>query len=189
MTNRFSILALWFVSCQLLGDKLLVDRMLLKINDTAFTQRDAETYLLLKAILQEDRTLIPSAQSWTKGLREFKNDMLLYEESQKLRHISPFTESQLNQLMGQIQKQSKEGPAGELAKRLALSEGDWKDALQIFLKVEKAKNTEHSPAEKRQTSGGNQKFSELEKKNYVRFFEDAESYKVIHPSQFRFSAP
>ncbi|MBI2603513.1 MAG: hypothetical protein HYW48_10715 [Deltaproteobacteria bacterium] len=167
------------------AETIVIDRMILKINETAFTQREVETYFLVKAVTSADYNLLPNEQTWGKVLTEFKNDILLYEESQKLRHVSPTPQADLDKTMNLLREKTKHGLPGAFAERLALKEQDLLTALQIFLKVEKVRDQKATPiGSHKRSSDGRLAISDLEQKNYVRFFDDAEVYKLIQPNAF-----
>jgi hypothetical protein len=58
-------------------NNILIDRLLLSINKTYYTQRQMEAYLLIKTILfpKKSTTLIVTKKNWTHSLNTFINDL------------------------------------------------------------------------------------------------------------------
>lgn len=165
------------------GETLVVNRLLLKINDSAYTQRELEIFLLIKAIQKRDKTLLASEQNWKLALKNFKNDMLLYEESRKLRY-SIESSKDLSTEVQQI-KDAMEADAEfkAYAGRLGIHTKDIEQKLRISLRIEKYKIDQRDSAFEN-PNAMSARFSLLEKRNYVRYYNDADVYVYIQPNAF-----
>jgi hypothetical protein len=67
---------------------LVGDRAVLSINNVSYTQRQVEMYIVIKESLRKnaeiESTRIVNASNWSEALTVFSEDMIIYQESQRL---------------------------------------------------------------------------------------------------------
>lgn len=165
---------------------VIVDRIVLKINDSAFTQRELETYLLVKAVRKKQRELVATQENWERAVKYFKNDMLIHEESRKLKYPVE-TPATLPQDVKDIQASLQaDGEWKALADRLLINEKDIEAVVRMLLRVEKYKGEQRETSLDTVSVPPARRVPFLEKRNYVRFYDDAMSYRRIEPRVYKF---
>lgn len=182
--SRLTICLLFIsVSCLCYAEKT-VNRMILKINNNAYTQREMETYLLVKALQKDKRSFLATAENWSESLKNYKEDMLIYEEALKLR-FNFGRDTDLKETVEMIMaKVTKDKDLNPYAKRLLLIEEDYAKALSLYKNVEKYRpSLKENPSNLAQMPP-DRRVSYLERRNYSRFYDDAFTYRVIEPSLF-----
>src|SRR5690242_17576020 len=95
MKNFICLIVAFFVSATLMAEHSLLDRLLVEINGKSYSQKQLETYMLLRTIaMGEDlNKAFPSAESWSEKVEQFKNEMIVYSQlendQQKLDSFAP----------------------------------------------------------------------------------------------------
>jgi len=83
------------MSATLMAEQVLLDRLIVEINGKSYSQKQLETYMLLRTIAmgEEWRKGIPSSQTWPEVVEQFKNEMVvntqLENDQQKLDSFAP----------------------------------------------------------------------------------------------------
>lgn len=186
MFVRVFFLAMMILPNVCLGS-VMIDRILMKINESAFTQRELENYLLVKAVRKSQRQLIASEKNWYSAVRAFKDDMLIYEESRKLRYpveASATLPADVQYVKAAIQKDAE---LRILADRLLLTEKDIETILRVMLRVDKYKGEQRENAFDTMGVPPKRRVPFLDKRNSVRMYDDAMSYRHIEPNAFKFN--
>lgn len=63
----------------------LINRLLININKSQYTQRELEIYILVKKISEEKEDLYPiTTQNWDLFLKEFSTDFLIYQTAREI---------------------------------------------------------------------------------------------------------
>ena len=187
LTRVRLIFLAWMFASVGFAEPVVVDRILLKINESAFTQRELENYMLVKAIRRSNRELVASQQNWESSVQFFKDDMLVYEESRKLRYpveASTKIVEDARNIFVTIQTDSE---LKSLADRLLLSEKAIQNILRMMLRVEKFKVEQRDTAMDVIAVPQKKRVPFLEKRNFIRMYDEAMTYKRIEPSAFKFN--
>ncbi len=170
------------------GAEILFDRVLFKINDASFTQREMEIYLLVKALQLSQNELIATEKNWQSALLNYKNAMLIYEESKKL-HLSTEQVGLDKQVLALRTMILNDKALNMLGDRLGIDDKDIELTLHISARVEKAKNVQKESLNDSLGIPPAKKVPILDRKNFVRIFDDAEIYRLIQPKAFLLARP
>lgn len=177
------LLALLVTFTAPLSGAVLFDRVLFKIGEASFTQREMEIYLLVRNLQFDRKEPIANEQNWSSTLQNFKNAMLVYEESKKL-HLN-IEQAGLDKQVATIKNAIlNDKSLTELSDRLGVDEKDIELTLLVSARVEKAKHVQKENLSETLGIPPAKKVSALDKKHFVRFFDDAETYRLIQPKAF-----
>ncbi len=159
-----------------------IDRVILKVNDSTYTQRDLEIYLLVKALAVAQSQGIATENNWQDSVQRFKTDMLAYEETFKLRYASSskIADAELAKVRTLITA-SKE--LNDLSQRLVIADKDIEQSLIMLERIQKY-NKEQKESVESQGIPHERRVPLAEKRNFVRIFDDAHEYRFIQPSAF-----
>jgi len=186
--SRFFLLALLLIFTNVcIAEHIVVDRIVMKINETAFTQRELENYLLVKAVRRSQKQLIATQENWEASVQLFKNDMLIYEESRKLRYPVEIPTTLPSDVKAVQQVIETNPEMKNLEDRLLLNERDIDNVLRMMLRIEKFKVDQRDNAAEVIAVPQKKRVPFLEKRNYIRMYDDAMSYRRIQPNAFPFS--
>lgn len=160
-----------------------VNRILLKIDDLVFSQRDLEIFFMLGAMLEIEgsRDYFPLQKSnWHPALVAFKESMLIYTEADKLRQIR-LNETELKKDQLKVNHAIKSQEFASSLKRLQVEKAELDGALQKIQTIKNFKITyqSHASSKNKDFSLMKQWISGLEKKYFVRFFDQSDNYFPI----------
>jgi hypothetical protein len=177
----FQCLLCFVFSISAYAEPILFNRVILKVNETAYTQRQLEIYELVKSLHTSSSPLLASAENWKSLLMMFKEDLLVYEEASKLRYAShpSFNAADERQRLKKIIEGDKK--LSDLADRLSLSDADYDKTLLMIHKIVSYKEKQEvNPLD---VSGipPDRRVPYLERRVYVRFYEGAFEYRFIQP--------
>ncbi len=164
------------------AERITIDRMLLKVNETAYTQRQLEVYLLVKSLRADTEPWIVSQNNWNKTLKVLKQDMLSCEETYK--HRTATFAKITNEDVQSIQKLIASRPeTQELSQRLAISSKDVEQSLAMLARVQR-QNREQLEQKDFQGIPQQRRVASIEKRNSFRFYDGTEAYRHLQADKF-----
>jgi hypothetical protein len=183
-----SILCLFFslsfsspVTAQILGNRLILD-----INNISFTQRELEVYILVRKILDHQVNMQENyrmkQELWVPSLEDFKNDMLMVMESERLRQ-SRGSEQERQKLYAEVETATQNNFIQGYIILLGINSQDLKAAVDKYmLTLALKKNPEIYGKNNKQKISFEEWISQLEKSYFLHFFNEADIYKPITPN-------
>lgn len=167
--------------------KAIVDRMVLKVNDSAYTQREVELYFLVKAFLREDPALLVGANNWKIRLHNFKDDALVFEDSTRMSVGMIAIPAELQKKLKAIYQNNLYRPELD---RLVVVDRDLEVAAYFLRTVERHIDNIDRTGQKRRFAmrQRGKKRGDLELRHFIFFYQDAEQYRLLRPRQFIESA-
>ena len=168
------------------AEPVLVNRLLIKINESSFSQREMEIYFLAKSLSLNNKDLVVTENNWPVLIRAYKDDMMLYEETRKL-HYSQDIEKDMGKKLALVKDGIQKDPfLGGIEKRLAMNDRDLEIALVALARVEKFRSEQKESTDPLKAPP-NRRVPSIEKRNYVRYFQEAGRYRYIQPQAFPLS--
>lgn len=162
-----------------------INRELLKVNENSYTQREAEIYLLVKALRKSERSFLAKEANWKRALRDYKNDMLVYEDSRKLRYTMDSGTDFKDEIKSIRKSIQEDKELRDLASRLVISDKDILNALLTLGRVDKYKMDQNENPIESSFVHKSRRVPTLDKKSYVYFYKDAFVYRYIQPNAFK----
>lgn len=167
------------------GDAPLGDRLVIGVNNVPYSQRQVESYILVKESLRktsDGTSRVIDARSWKDALQVFGEDMIVLQEAERLGSYQ--NEGALVEKFRAVfrQKATAGSALAAAQSRLGIDEASVKKTLESVLRVvafRKAKDRGSDDAKAGQKSKW---LTELTDRAVVRFYQDAESYVVIEPA-------
>ncbi len=182
---KLVVLLLSIFSVESYARSILIDRLLLKINDTAYTQRDMETYLFVKALHKKNEDIFVKDKNWNASLKIFKNDMLIYEEFHKLRYTLDAQVKLSEELQQILAKIESDEDLKKLTQRLCIAETKIEQVLHMISRIEQYKTDVKESVFELPNISESHRVSVLEKRNSVFFYKDAGVYLFIAPNAYK----
>jgi hypothetical protein len=168
--------------------QILGARAILEISKTAYTQRSMEIYLLVRFILQGGNVseYHLRKENWLTALQNFKKDMIIATESERLRQLR-LSESEQTELLGKVNTALQAKAIQGYVIVLGITQADIRNAVNKFVLTDiLIKNAEQSFRSNSKNKGTAFNFEEwetqLERSYFIRFFSEAEIFKPITPN-------
>ncbi len=164
--------------------EILGNRMILQVNNFSYTQREIEIHFLIKTAIKplfldkEDFSLI-NEKNWEKQLDQFKNDMIVFIESQKLGKFQP-TEEKINEAKIAARNAFEADPKlKKIKEHLDVSSELITKFIVILLQVDDFKISRRSLSDRVSFYRAERWFQELEGRYVTRFFYGTSEYQPI----------
>ncbi|MFK7873882.1 MAG: hypothetical protein AB8C84_12080 [Oligoflexales bacterium] len=149
---------------------LLVDRLILEINGESYTQKEMELTLMLLAIFKDRQPIPLQEASWGAALLEYREFMKSFHESLKKGRIYP-REDLVAQKTSEVYVVARKNPI--LQRQLERLDVNSQTLSVGIAMVLQTKTWESFPAQRKNDS--------KEQTSIIRWYENAQTYKKIHP--------
>lgn len=173
----------------------LGDRVISAVDEVPYTQRQLETYFLVKESLRggPSRPGAPvSKQNWSEAVQAFNQDMMIYQEAVRLGGFQP-TEDMSSRYFEMVQETLSENKAfRSMALRLGADDEVLRSMLEKVLRIalfRNSKDKQEAISRKRsevveEEPGGKdgQWLETLKTRTVVRLFKEADVYWRIDPT-------
>jgi hypothetical protein len=146
-----------------------------------------ENHLLVKALQKSKRELIATAQNWESSVNAFKNDMLSFEESRKLRYTLESITNLAEQVQAIRSTIESDKQTSDLAKRLLISDRDIERILKDLVRIDKYKIDMKDSSFETMGVPPDRRVPSLEKRFFVQIYDGAMNYITIQPSAYKVS--
>ncbi|MBC7531950.1 MAG: hypothetical protein H7318_10260 [Oligoflexus sp.] len=195
MKNFICLVMYFFFSATLMAEQSLLDRLIVEINGKSYSQKQLETYELLRTIAmgEEPRSGLPSSKSWTAQVEEFKNEMIVYtqleNDQQKLESFAPDSKRVASAEMALTNAQGKFPELDRFIRGRQLSEADISRIFAMLFRVEGyTRSRQQITAAKTQDENAFTRldpeadwFLALAKATSYRFYTKAKDYVALVP--------
>ncbi len=120
----------------------LLDRLVVEVSGKSYSQKDLETYILLRTIAMGEgaRRGLPSAETWLEHMETFKNEMIivtqLENDQTKLDSFLPDSKKISEAQKALSDAQSKEREVDTFIRQRGLTDADLSKVLTSILRVE-----------------------------------------------------
>ena len=174
------------------ADAPLGDRLVVAVNGVPYTQRQVESYVLVKESLRKEAmTRVLGARDWSEALAAFAEDMTVLQESERLGSFQ--TEGALlEKYRTQLDARIAAGASLKAAvRRLDMANTELSRTLEGVLRVAAFRHgKDHTPGSANATpardgegrSGSVPRWLEdLTARTVIRYFEDASRFQAIAP--------
>ncbi len=169
------------------------DRLLLDINGLQYTQRQFESYLLVRGMLLSggQTAHILSNENWRSSLQSFEQAMMIEQEAFRLGGFQP-SELMVETSMEIIKKKgTPDSEEGRQMQRLGLDDKASERIVASILRAEGMRRSRQRAASDNNVTGGGRRQAGLEeewlvdlkRRAVVRRYNGAESYIMIKPVQ------
>lgn len=182
-------LTMVFISSSSRSDEILVDRLILEIGVNSFTQRQLELYMTLKRTLQDQdpkEVVFINKENWTKSIFEYRDDMILIQEANRLGHGRPSKKILDDAVKYILKVRSVSVSFDTFIKKMGASSQEIKRVLASIFQVRifslsknKAKNKHENKI--KQLEKHKVWLKDIKSKYAFRFYEGAQYYKSIRP--------
>jgi hypothetical protein len=159
----------------------VVDRLVLELNQTPFTQNQIKNYVLTHITLSDEESVnnLNLSESWTRYLAKFLADMIIDQEASRLGSYEPTTKMLEDATQLIIRKDT-------LGFHRKMSPDQFSKTLKKVLRIEnfkRIKQRQLSLGATTDTEAGWQQsawYKDLREKAMIRFFKDAYQYIPSH---------
>jgi hypothetical protein len=133
---------IFFCSATLMAEQSMLDRLIVEINGKSYSQKQLETYELLRTIAMGDdaRGALPSSAKWPDLVEQFKNEMIVYtqleNDQQKLESFAPDSKRVQDAETALSSAQSKSPEIDHFIRGRHLSEAEISRIFSILFRVE-----------------------------------------------------
>lgn len=169
---------------------ILGDRLIVSVNNNPYSQREIETYIIVKESVRADVTGpvgLVTAAGWGSALKAFIDDMVVQQEAHRLGSFQP-GEQLLKLVREKISKKMESDFAfkSELL-RLGVDNKSLLRSIHSVLRVEAYKRSKERQAAASirigdtEEDAGNKWFDDLKQRTMIRTFSGGEIYKRISP--------
>lgn len=156
-----------------LGAEILGDRVLVEVDRVAFTQRQLESYMLVRSILDggdaKSFGAIISPISWVTTVDDYVNDTIVHLEAERVGSFQPAPRSLATATEVLDGRMREDGEWRVHQQRLGISQAEMKALILRALRVAALKRSQ----------GDELKVEELRARSHVRYFADALRHKAI----------
>ncbi len=142
MKNFICCSMAFFLCATLLAEQFLLDRLIVEINGKSYSQKQLETYMLLRTIAmgEELNNAFPTAANWPEEVEQFKNEMVVYtqleNDQQKLDSFAPDSKKVQDAETALASLQSKNSQLDRFLRQRQLTEGDIAKILTSIFRIE-----------------------------------------------------
>jgi hypothetical protein len=171
--------------------KSIGDRVVVEINNIVYTQRQLEVYITVKESLksaQSSEIRFVNASSWPVFLEEFKQDMIIEQEAQRLASFNPTERMILKAEEIYRNKIENNIELREAMLKLDIDKNTLIRTIPSALRIEafrRSKEKRTDELKEKEVASGlvsgpkQQWLIELEQRAVVRFFDGATSYEPV----------
>lgn len=178
------------VDCALAQQEIVGDRLVVELNGVKYTQRQVESYYLVKVMLSQvdGAGFVPiTPKTWPQILQMFQEEMILEQEAQRLGSFRPVERIMTQASKVLVQRLRSSGEADNAAKRLGIEGDSLNQVLQIVLRIEafrqnKQRQLQAEGDASQLVAEVPQWFTELVSRAVFRTFSGAENYVLIQPT-------
>ncbi len=170
------------------GAPVLGDRILFEINNSYFTQRQLEVYLLIKEALRKrapgQNVTVVSKKTWQAAMKSFETDMLIQQEVQKFGSFLPSKEIS-DKTIALVERRNQNDSVFQNAKkRLAISRENMVWAVSTILQIQAFRKNKNRGEKYTRQANRNQPawLEELRLRMVIRKFKGADTYVQIVPA-------
>lgn len=195
MKNFICLVMYFFVSATLMAEQSLLDRLIVEINGKSYSQKQLETYELLRTIAMGDepRSGLPSSERWAQQVEQFKNEMIVYtqleNDQQKLESFAADSKKMQDAETALGSAQGKNPELDHFIRGRQLSEADISRVFLMVFRVEAyTKSRQQLTAAKTQDDNSFTQldpkadwFQALSKATAYRFYTRAKDYAALVP--------
>lgn len=173
---------LFHINTQPANGQNLLDRLIVKINQDYFTQREVESYITVKKLITQDNNLAVdfiTKENWNETLQEFIDDLIVYTEINRL-GIYRARKNQIKDLLNIIhKKKEKHLQTAKFMEHLNLDDNTLTKRIETAARV--ANYIKNKMPNSKNTKIEHTWLVNLRKKYIVRLYKRAKIYVPIHP--------
>lgn len=115
----------------------MLDRMVLEVNKTAYSQRQIEVYCLIREVSDSPETGPKgvTAKNWRQRLMQFRSEMIVEQEAQRLGTVKP-TAKMVSDMLAKISRRRQQSKAlNQIYRDLKVSTEELKGVLASLIRV------------------------------------------------------
>jgi hypothetical protein len=171
------------LSLRATAESILGDRLVVEVNKTPYSQRQVESYVMLRELLREKPSvLVVNANNWEILFRYFTEEMAIHQEALRLGSVQ-LPEEGVRKALGFVQGKLKDEPLRGYAARLGLDTSSLNRVLGAILRVDAFRTSREKQAALSNNDSKRQNWlRELFDRTIVRFYADAFRYAEIQPT-------